>query len=150
MPLGPFPTPIVSATLLVAASTLTTRFDDSSLSQTEPPPTAMPRPTASVAIVWASPLAGSIRDRVRSAEFVTHSDPSPKATPIGPFPTSIVRTTAFVPGSICETVASAWLATQTAPAPTAIPAGAVSDGDRLANASRDGVDSGDGRVVRVR
>jgi hypothetical protein len=53
--------------------------------------------------------------------LATHTDPSPKATSLGPLPTAIGWSTLSTPGSIRDTVPPKVFATHTAPAPAAIP-----------------------------
>src|SRR5262245_52480965 len=66
---------------------------------------------------------GSIRLSVPSLLLVTHTEPSPTATPVGPLPTRTVPTTLLTAGLIRETVPLRLFATHTAPAPTAIAPG---------------------------
>ena len=121
----------VLTTLPPAASTRTTLRLDSSVTQTAPAPTAIPRPTAPVRILLTTrPFTGSILFRVRSSALVTHSTPWAKTMALGVTPTGIVCTTPFVPGSIRITVPSSGLVTQTASAPTAIPLGSPPTGMR--------------------
>ena len=77
MPAGPLPTGALFVTRFVAGSICTTVLVDSSVTHTDPAPTAIPRPTAPVRIfgLTTSPVAASIRDTVRSSEFVTQTDP---------------------------------------------------------------------------
>jgi hypothetical protein len=88
MPAGPLPTLAVPVTRFVFGSTRTTVLAASSETQTDPAPTAMPRPTACVRILaTTSPLAGAIRMTSSSAESVTQTDPNPYATAVTPWPT---------------------------------------------------------------
>ena len=115
---GPPPTPIVCVTTFVAGSTRTSRFSAPSLIQTDPAPTAIPRPSAPMSNVLTAPLAGSMRETDASSTFVTHTDPKPKATAVGEFPTRIGSpATSFASGSIRETVPSRLFATQTLSSP---------------------------------
>jgi hypothetical protein len=72
------------------------------------------------------PLTGPTRLSVPSLLSVTHTEPSPTATPLGPLPTEIACTTRLAVGSILESVRLKLFATHTAPAPTAIPLGVES------------------------
>ena len=102
----------------------------SSVTHTEPPPTAIPPPAALVRMTFFTlPVAASMRVTVRSSAFVTQTEPKPYATAVGPAPTGIGSpTTAFDCGLIQLTVSSSWLATQTPPPPTAIPLGPAPTG----------------------
>src|SRR5262245_15485046 len=55
--------------------------------------------------------------------LTTQTAPAPVAIPLGPLPTGIVSTTAFVPGSIRDTVCPSALVTQYAPSPAATAVG---------------------------
>ena len=68
-------------------------------------------------------MTASIRLTVASLLFVTHTEPSPTATPAGPLPTVIVCPTRPARVSRRDTVPVSPLVTHTAPAPTAIPLG---------------------------
>ena len=74
-PAGPLPTAAVFVARFVAGSIRTTVLVASSVTQTAPPPIAIPRPTAPVRMVSTSLPSTSIRERVRSSEFVTQTDP---------------------------------------------------------------------------
>ena len=67
-------------------------------------------------------VPGSIRETVPSRLLTTQTAPAPVAIPLGPLPTGIVSTTAFVPESIRDTWRSA-LVTQYAPSPAATAVG---------------------------
>ncbi len=63
--------------MFVAGSIPRTLRVASSVTQTEPPPTAIPRPTALVGIAFlmTSPVSASMRVTVRSSAFVTQTEP---------------------------------------------------------------------------
>ena len=118
------PRPSVSTMRPRRESMRTTLRLDSSVTQTLPPPTAMPRPSAPVGILSTTrPRSASIFVTVRSSALVTQTVVPSTASAVGVRPTGIVSTSRFVCGSIRDTVASSEFATQTAPPPTAIPPG---------------------------
>src|SRR5919202_2852060 len=94
IPAGPPPTEGLAVTVFVLGSTSTTRPVDSSVTHTAPAPMVIPPPTAFVRIrlPTTSPVAESIRETVRSSEFVTQTEPYPTATAVGPLPTWIFFT----------------------------------------------------------
>ena len=123
---------------------------DSSVIQTLPPPTAMPRPSAPVLIgLPGSPVAASILVTVCSAALVTQTAPPSTATAVGVTPTGIVWTTRFVCRVIRDTVASKSSPPRTA-GPDRDPARIASDVDALDDDARAGIDARDRAVLRIR
>ena len=124
---------------------------DLSVTQTLPPPTAMPRPSAPVGIrLTTRPRTASILVTLRSSALVTQTAPSPTASG-GRRHADRNRLYLAVRlrvdprhGAVQE------FATQTAPAPTAIPLGSPPTSMRWTTRIRLGVDARDGAVQRVR
>ena len=77
----------------------TTVLLDPSVTHTLPRPTAMPPPSASVAIRSTSrPVSAANLVTLRSSELVTQTVPLSTASAVGLTPTGIVWTTRFVSG----------------------------------------------------
>jgi hypothetical protein len=71
---------------------LATLLPLSVVTQTKSPPTATASAPTGIVRRTASER-GSIRISVRSLEFATHTEPAPKAIPVGALPTRSVSTT---------------------------------------------------------